>query len=96
MLFLKKVDKAVSVGVSSIYSLSKEEILDLVDSMDSQSLWEYKWTNDDTVYGPMSGESMLEWSQQGYFVDSPEYGPVLVRKVPSEDFISISSVDFTQ
>jgi len=94
--FLEKVDKAVSVGVSSIYSLSKEEILDLVDSMDTKSQWEYKWTNDDTVYGPMSGESMLEWSQQGYFVDSPEYGPVLVRKVPSEDFISISSIDFTE
>jgi len=95
--FLEKVDKAVSVGVSSIYSMTKEEILDLVDSMDKKHLlWEYKWTNDDRVYGPMSSESMIEWSQQGYFVENPDFGPVLVRKVPSEEFVNISTVDFTQ
>jgi len=95
--FLEKVDKAVSVGVSSIYSMSKEEILDLLDTMEKKSiLWEYKWSRDDIVYGPMSNESMLEWLQQGYFVDSPEFGPVLVRKVPTEEFVDISSVDFTQ
>jgi len=95
--FLEKVDKAVSVGVSSIYSMSKEEILDLLDTTDKKNLiWEYKWTNDDTVYGPMSSESMFEWSQQGYFEESPDFGPVLVRKIPSEEFVSISTVDFTQ
>jgi len=47
-------------------------------------------------YGPMSSESMLEWSQQGYFVESPDFGPVLVRKIPSEEFVNISTVDFTQ
>jgi hypothetical protein len=95
--FLELVDKAVSVGVSSIYSMSKEEILDLLDSMDKKiTQWEYKWTNDDTVYGPMSSASMLEWSQQGYFVENPDYGPVLVRKVPEEEFVNISTVDFTQ
>jgi len=99
--FLEKVDKAVSVGVSSIYSMTKEEILDLLEpvaepAQESKSLWEYKWSNDDTVYGPMPSESMIEWSQQGYFVETPEFGPVMVRKVPSEEFVKIDTVDFTQ
>jgi hypothetical protein len=93
--FIEKVDKAVSVGVSSIYSMSKEEILDLLDTDKNKSLWEYKWTGDETIYGPMSAESMLKWSLQGYFAEHQDFGPVLVRKLPSEGFVNISTVDFS-
>jgi len=94
--FLEKVDKAVSTGVTSIYSMIKEDILDLIDSDRRKCpIWEYKWAGDAKIYGPHTTEEMEDWTQQGYFNVEGDTPPLMVRKNTSqEDFVSINTVDF--
>jgi len=95
--FLEKVDKAVSSGVTSIYSMAKEDILDLLDSDKRKiPIWEYKWSGDDTVYGPHSTEQMVEWMKEGYFTVEGDAPIIMVRKNNSDssEFVGINTVDF--
>jgi len=95
--FLEKVDRAVGIGITSIYSMAKEDILDLLDSdRRKYPIWEYKWSGDDTVYGPHSTEEMAEWMAQGYFNVEGDSPSLVVRKNNSEEFVSISTVDFAK
>eukprot|EP01123_Difflugia_compressa_P000365 TRINITY_DN10456_c0_g1_i1.p1 TRINITY_DN10456_c0_g1~~TRINITY_DN10456_c0_g1_i1.p1 ORF type:complete len:283 (-),score=72.46 TRINITY_DN10456_c0_g1_i1:130-915(-) len=104
--FLDYVDKVMIAGVHSIYDMTKEDILDELDSERKKfPIWEYKWSNEDeTIYGPHSTVDMQEWLRQGYFQSQGSTGsdavagvsPLMVRKCngASKEFVSINSIDF--
>jgi len=97
-----KVDLIMSqLGVTTVYDLTKEEVLDRLDAVKNQLVkWEYKWEGTDKVYGPFSSEEMNSWNAAGYFLEQKEGETLVVRQLIAgkprvdRDFEPITTVDF--
>lgn len=63
-------DNLINIGMTEIYSQPKEALVQAhrkATHGTASVLWQYKWPNNDQVYGPYSADDMHQWESQGYF-----------------------------
>ncbi|KAK6204770.1 uncharacterized protein RJT21DRAFT_11029 [Scheffersomyces amazonensis] len=73
-------------GVKRAY---EEEIPDDTETIDyGEKIWEFKWIGEEEILGPYSNYEMNHWKET-YFDNK-----VLVRKVGSQDFVSVEQIHF--
>lgn len=74
------------------YKASKKRPREEEDSTEEygEKIWEFKWSENDTVNGLFSTHEMVHWKDT-YFTDE-----VLVKRINSSDFLLIRDIDFDE